>query len=114
MLDDEPYTVIGVMPREFRFPRSDTLLWTTLRFDERAYVDSERTNNWLNAVGRLRPGVTLEQARAEMETDCRAVAAAVSQGEQDTSASVIRFATRSRSGRGCCWSRSAGRPGACC
>jgi len=37
-----------------------------LRFGERNYQASERTNNLLEAVGRLRHGVTLEQARAEM------------------------------------------------
>ncbi len=62
-LDNAPYTVIGVMPREFLFPSSDAALWTTMRFDESNYED--RNDNWIYAVGRLRPGVTLEQARAE-------------------------------------------------
>ena len=64
-LDGAPYTIIGVMPREFCFPRSDALLWTTMRFNEGNYQD--RNDNWLEAVGRLRPGVTLQQARAEMD-----------------------------------------------
>jgi predicted permease len=64
-LDDESYTVIGVMPQEFRFPTSDALLWTPLRFTEQDYVD--RNNNWMYVVGRLRAGATLEQARAEMD-----------------------------------------------
>jgi len=65
LLDSESYTIIGVMPREFNFPRSTALLWTPLRFTEQAYVD--RTDNWMYAVGRLRSGVTLEQARSEIE-----------------------------------------------
>src|SRR4051812_34636715 len=64
-LDTESYTVIGVMPREFRFPSADTLFWTTVRFDEQAYAD--RTDNWHYGVGRLRPGVTSAQAQAEMD-----------------------------------------------
>jgi putative ABC transport system permease protein len=64
--DAKPYTVIGVMPREFNFPRSDVQFWIAARFGERDYTPQERTNNWLNAVGRLRRGVSLEQARAEM------------------------------------------------
>ncbi len=62
-LDNEPYTIIGVMPRQFRFPDSDTSLWTTMRFPEEVYKD--RNDNWLYAVGRLRAGTMLEQARAE-------------------------------------------------
>jgi putative ABC transport system permease protein len=65
MLDGKSHTVVGVMPREFRFPFPDTQLWTTLRFTEQDYVD--RNNNWMYAIGRLRRGVALEQARAEME-----------------------------------------------
>ena len=65
VLDDEPYTVIGVMPREFRFPSSNALLWTPLRFTEENYVD--RGDNWLSAVGRVRAGATLQQVRAEMD-----------------------------------------------
>jgi putative ABC transport system permease protein len=67
MFDDQPHTVIGVMPREFLFPRSDVLFWVTNRFTERDYQPSERTNNWLYAVARLRPGVTIEQAHTEMK-----------------------------------------------
>ena len=64
-LDAESYTVIGVMPQEFRFPNADILFWTTVRFNEQAYAD--RTDNWHYGVGRLRAGVTLQQAQAEMD-----------------------------------------------
>ena len=64
-LDAESYTVLGVMPQEFRFPTADTLFWTTVRFDEQAYAD--RTDNWHYGVGRMRPGVMLAQAQAEMD-----------------------------------------------
>ncbi len=67
IFDEKPYTVIGVMSREFHFPTSDVLFWTTNRFGERDYQPQERTNNYLYAVGRLRRGVTLQQARAEMD-----------------------------------------------
>jgi predicted permease len=65
LIDAESYTVLGVMPREFRFPTSDAQYWTPLRFDEQAYAD--RNDNWHYGVGRLRAGVTLEQAQAEMD-----------------------------------------------
>lgn len=65
VLDDEPYQVVGVMPQDFRFPSRGTELWTATRFPERAYED--RTDSHVYAIGRLKPGATLEQARAEMK-----------------------------------------------
>ncbi|HEY1947195.1 MAG TPA: ABC transporter permease [Bryobacteraceae bacterium] len=64
LLDGQPYVVIGVMGRTFGFPRPDAQLWTTLRFSNDDFVD--RNNNWLRVVAKLRPGVSVEQARAEM------------------------------------------------
>src|SRR5262249_43082842 len=64
--DNASYTVIGIMPREFHFPNGDALFWTANRFGERDYQPEERTNNYVYGVGRLRRGVTLPQARAEM------------------------------------------------
>lgn len=63
-LDDRPHVVVGVMAREFHFPTSDVAFWTTNRFSEANYQD--RGDNWLESVARLRPGVTFEQAQAEM------------------------------------------------
>ena len=66
LLDDEPFTVIGVMPRDFYFPNRTALLWTPVRFAPSNYED--RNDNWVYGVARLNPGVTLEKARAEMNT----------------------------------------------
>ena len=63
-LDGEPYAVIGVMPADFNFPSRETGFWTTFRFEEDAY--KERDNNYLIGIGRLKPGVSLEQARTEL------------------------------------------------
>jgi predicted permease len=65
LLNDEPYTVIGVMGREFRYPSPTATFWIPVRFDESDYEN--RNNHWLDAVARLKPGVTVAQARAEME-----------------------------------------------
>jgi predicted permease len=65
LLDAESLTVIGVMPQTFRFPASEVQYWTPLRFNAQMYVD--RNDNWHYSVGRLRAGVTLEQAQAEMD-----------------------------------------------
>jgi predicted permease len=65
LLDAESFTVIGVMPAAFRFPGSEVQYWTPLRFPAQMYAD--RNDNWHYAVGRLRSGVTFEQAQAEID-----------------------------------------------
>jgi len=63
-LDDQPYTVVGVMPKGFHFPSRTRELWITFHFGPGAYED--RNNNYIYGVARLRDGVSLEQARTEM------------------------------------------------
>ena len=65
-LDNEPFEIIGVMPRDFHFPNRDAELWTPARFQEHSDDFQDRTNNYLGVVARLKPGVSVEQARAEM------------------------------------------------
>ena len=64
-LNGVPHTIIGVMPPAFYFPTRDSQLWTMLTFQDEDYED--RTNNYIHGVARLRPGVTFEQSRAELE-----------------------------------------------
>ena len=63
-LDDEPHTVIGVLPSNFFFPDRDVRVWTTLRLRESDYED--RDNNYLKVVAKLKNNVSVDQARAEM------------------------------------------------
>lgn len=64
-LNGAPYEVIGVMPAGFHFPSPDVQLWSHLVLREEDYAD--RDNNYLEAVGRLAPGATMEKARADLE-----------------------------------------------
>ena len=59
-LDEQPYTVIGVLPREAVFP-SGADLWTPLAADP-----SSNSGYYVNGVGRLKSGVSIEQARADL------------------------------------------------
>lgn len=63
-LDGTPYVVIGVMPRQFRFPTEDVQVWVPFTLREDDY--SNRRNRFLEGVARLGPGVTFERARAEL------------------------------------------------
>jgi predicted permease len=83
------YTIIGVMPRQFHFPDADALFWVTNRFGKDAYTDAERSNNWLEAVGRLRPGATLSQARAQVAQIGTRLRQQYPKENEGTSATVI-------------------------
>jgi putative ABC transport system permease protein len=68
-LDDTSHTVVGVMPPNFQFPSRETKFWKTFRFEEESYKD--RNDNWIVGIGRLKPGVSVNQARTEMELIAR-------------------------------------------
>jgi putative ABC transport system permease protein len=64
-LDDQAYSVIGVMPAGFGFPHEGVEMWGLPGFD---FKTVNRAGHGLFAVGRLKPGVSLDQAGAEMNT----------------------------------------------
>ena len=68
-LNGESYTVVGVMPRLVQLPgfanRKDQL-WVPIAFPREEAA--QRGNHFLGVIARLKPGVTLKQAQAEMET----------------------------------------------
>jgi putative ABC transport system permease protein len=63
-LDREQYTVVGVLPAKFQFPKNCDV-WTPLAFDDGGLRFVEKGLE-LSVIARLKTGVTLEQARAEM------------------------------------------------
>lgn len=68
------YTIIGVMPASFRFPltRPKNSVWTTLAVDDDPLDPHSNVRNrgshFLNAFGRLKPGVSVPQADQELRT----------------------------------------------
>lgn len=64
-LDGKPATIVGVLPRDFQFSPATNPVWVPLH----PGPDSERRRSlrWLNVVGRVVPGVSMKQARAEMD-----------------------------------------------
>jgi len=66
VLDGVPRVVVGVMPAGFDYPgRAD--LWVPLAIDRAALDASTIESHGLNAVARLRPGVTAERALADLD-----------------------------------------------
>ncbi|MEA3246019.1 MAG: ABC transporter permease [Gemmatimonadota bacterium] len=59
----QPYTIVGVMPEEFRFP-DDAAIWLPLQLNRTPALRTDGT--WVTVAGRLRDGTTLAQATAEL------------------------------------------------
>jgi len=65
LLDNASFTVVGVMPKGFSFPTRETQVWLPLQFNQQGRQN--RSGFFVSVIGRLRPGVTVDQARSEME-----------------------------------------------
>jgi len=63
-LDDESYTVIGVMPAGFDYPEQTVQIWVPLALTATDWT--LRTSHFLRVIGRLKAGVTLNQTKHEM------------------------------------------------
>lgn len=63
-LDNKPYVVIGVMPRDFHFPNREADVWVPMQFQEDDFQD--RNNNYIHAFARLKPGVSLDKAKVDL------------------------------------------------
>lgn len=68
-LNDEQYNVIGVMPKSFSYPLSTSAapqIWGCLQWD--AKERAVRGSHNYAAIGRLKPGVSIQQAQSELST----------------------------------------------
>jgi putative ABC transport system permease protein len=70
-INGRPFQIVGVMPASFRFPHRTTGVWIPIAFNA---VDKERDSHSFQSAARLRPGVTLAAANAELDTLARALA----------------------------------------
>jgi predicted permease len=77
-LNDEPYTVVGVMPASFNFPPTVPVI-SSLPSRKTAFLvplgiafnPDQRDWNMLGVIARLKPGATIGQARADLDTVAR-------------------------------------------
>ena len=95
-LDSEVYTVAGVAPAGFNFPvRSRQVqIWTTLARDASSStvtpITEQRGARLLDATARLKPGVTIAQAHAQMDAVAAALAKQYPDQSKNTPATYVR------------------------
>jgi predicted permease len=77
-VNGQPFTVVGVMPEGFELPRAGSEMWMPLAPNDD--FKAARSFHFLYTRARLKPGVTMEQAQAEMDT----IAARLRQQYPDT------------------------------
>jgi predicted permease len=66
LLDGRKHSVLGVMPPGFQFLGKDTGLWLPIAFTPQELAN--RGGHYLTVVARMKPGVSLAQARADIAT----------------------------------------------
>jgi predicted permease len=90
-LSGTDYTIVGVLPRTFEFaPRRDSEFWVPLL--DKSGCEQRRSCHNLYGVGRLRDGITVDAARAEMKAIAAQLAKQYPGSNQGQSASVIPLA----------------------
>jgi predicted permease len=86
-LDGDPYTIVGVLPQNFAFqPRANAEFWTAL--GDKTGCEKRRSCHNLYGVGRLRNGVTVEMALADLQQIAAHLAIQYPGSNKDQSASV--------------------------
>ena len=107
-LDGQPNTVVGVAPVGFTYPieRRPIQIWTTLARDASSAtvqpITEQRGARLLNAVARLPPGMSIDQARAQLD----GVTARLAREYPDSNKN-LPTTTSSRSSTGCSATREA-------
>src|SRR5437016_2251281 len=86
-INGKQVTVIGVMPNGWRFPELCDI-WMPLQMDEK---NNPRGNFFLNCIGKVKNGVSIEQARAELEAISARIGAAHPETNSGCSVHVTPF-----------------------
>ena len=86
-VDGANRTVIGVMPPDFRFPEKNTEFWVPLAPSPE--IQAQRGAYWLTIIGRLKPGLTVEQARPEMEAIAQRIETNFPQSNANTGVNLV-------------------------
>lgn len=87
VLDGTPFTIVGVVSGTFWYPSQETEVWVPLVIDPSA----NRATGSLAVVGRLRRGVTTEQANAEAQVLARSLETQFPSANRNMSMRVVRY-----------------------
>ncbi len=87
-LNGTPHTVIGVLPQNVPFERQSARLWRPLAFKPE---NMTRDFHWLGSFARLREGVSLQMARAEMDAIGASLAESFPESNEDSGVAVDAF-----------------------
>ena len=79
-------SIVGIMPASFLFPDRDVDLWSAVPAD--APIAQSREWTWYLAIGRLKSGMTLEQARANLSTVQKQLGIAFPKTDADLSVGI--------------------------
>lgn len=66
LMNGKPYTVVGVMPEGFNFPRPEIKFWVPAALDSALHQENPDAH-FMRALGRLKPGVTADRLQAEID-----------------------------------------------
>ena len=92
-LDDKSVSIIGVLPRDFEFaPRGNAEMWVPLHIEKD--LVTRRSLRWMPVIGRLAPGITSQQAQAELNSINAGLAAAYPQENGATQIVMIPLRNR--------------------
>lgn len=86
-LDSRKYTIVGVMPPKFRYP-TRAQLW----YPDDLYHQFSRASHWATGVGRLKPGISIKTAQADLVV----IAAALEKAHPETNYKVRAVVTSLR------------------
>ncbi len=89
-LEGESYTIVGVALRGFAYP-SWVQFWSPIVIDT---ANHPRGNHYLRAIARVKPGVTLAEAQAQMSTVARRIAAAYPDSNQGVGVQLVPLKER--------------------
>ena len=99
-LDDNLFTVIGVMPSAFENVLAPSAeLWAPLQYDPSLPADGREWGHHLRMVGRLRPGVSREQASSELNVILRPLAQTYAKGYDSSGGAPDGMRRESTAGR---------------
>jgi putative ABC transport system permease protein len=88
-LNGEPYTVIGVLPAGSAFDRAFNQIWLPLAFQPE---NMTRNFHWFGALGKLKSGVTLAQARTQMDAIGARISQAYPESNKGWGVAIDRYA----------------------